>query len=242
MEFRLEDAVAVLSRTPVALRGLLQDTGEAWLYRNYGEGTFSPFDVLGHLVHGERADWIPRLHIILEQGPDRPFERFDRFAMQQESLGKTAGELLDEFERLRNRNLDTLAKANLNDGRLTRQGTHPEFGPVTAQQLIATWVVHDLGHLAQISRAMAFQYRDAVGRGRTTCRSCRRPVKAESASGRWRSRGCRYYQTTTDISPRSLRAGRTVISTSCPRAVRKSIRRSTEKLPERLRIKAETPG
>ncbi len=163
MEFQLEDAIAVLSRTPATLRSLLGGVGEAWVDGAYGEGTFSPFDVLGHLVHGERTDWIPRLLFILEHGPGRPFEPFDRFAMRKASQGKTAGQLLEEFERLRNQNLKILAKVNLDAAKLTLRGTHPELGLVTAQQLIATWVVHDLGHLAQIARAMAFQYREAVG-------------------------------------------------------------------------------
>jgi len=137
--------------------------GEHWTHRNYGETTFSPFDVVGHLIHGEKTDWMPRLRIILEHGEDVPFEPFDRFAQSEASRGKTLADLLSEFERLRAENLATLRGLELTPRQLALRGMHPALGSVTAQELIATWVVHDLNHLKQIAKAMAWQYRDDVG-------------------------------------------------------------------------------
>ena len=128
-----------------------------------GAGTFSPFDNLGHLIHGERADWIPRARIILTQGPDRRFEPYDRFAQERESAGKSVEELLDEFATLRAANLATLRAWSLSERELALQGEHPEFGAVTLRQLLATWVAHDLGHMAQTARVMAKRYREPVG-------------------------------------------------------------------------------
>ncbi|HEU0055551.1 MAG TPA: DinB family protein, partial [Longimicrobium sp.] len=125
--------------------------------------TWSAYDILGHLVHGEKADWIGRARIILEQGENRRFEPFDRTAMFRESQGKTLADLLDEFARLRAKNLETLASWRLTDGQLALEGEHPAFGTVTLRQLLSTWVAHDLGHIAQIARVMAKQYREAVG-------------------------------------------------------------------------------
>src|SRR5262249_34714939 len=130
---------------------------------NEGEKTWSPFDVLGHLIHGEKTDWIPRAKMILESGDSRTFESFDRFAQERESKGKRLDELLDQFEALRAENLHILEDMKLTPRDLQRPGMHPQLGSVTLGQLLATWVAHDLDHLVQISRTMARQYRDAVG-------------------------------------------------------------------------------
>jgi DinB family protein len=163
MEFVMEEGVAVLERTPGALRAMLAGLPDQWTHRNEGGETWCPRDVIGHLVHGERADWIPRARTLLEAGESRPFTPFDRFAQFRESAGKTLPQLLDEFEALRRENLAILASLNLTAADLARAGTHPEFGRVTLGQLLATWVAHDLDHVVQIARTMAAQYRDAVG-------------------------------------------------------------------------------
>jgi DinB family protein len=163
MEFQLEDARAVLRRTPATLDSLLRDLPDGWVVNNEGPETWSPYDVMGHLIHGEETDWIPRAKMILEHGDTRPFEPFDRFAMFEKSKGKSLGELLDTFARLRAENLQELEKMNLTPVVLEKHGRHPELGDVTMKQLLATWVVHDLGHIRQIVRVMAKQYRDAVG-------------------------------------------------------------------------------
>jgi hypothetical protein len=163
MHFQLTDALAVLERTPGALRALLGGLPEAWTLPNEGPETFSAFDNVGHLIHGERTDWIPRARIILAQGESRTFEPYDRFAQYRESRGKTLAQLLDEFARLRAENLATLRGWRLGERELALEGEHPELGTVTLRQLLATWVAHDLGHIAQTSRVMAKQYREAVG-------------------------------------------------------------------------------
>jgi len=163
MDFQLPRALEILERTPAAFRALLGGLPEAWTAPNEGPDTFSAFDNLGHLIHGERTDWIPRARIILAQGQDRTFERYDRFAQVRESQGKTAAQLLDELARLRTENVATLRGWQLTERELALEGLHPELGPVTLRQLLATWVAHDLGHLAQTSRVLAKQYRDAVG-------------------------------------------------------------------------------
>jgi len=163
MDFELANGIAVLERTPRTLRSLLAGLPTAWTEPNEGPGTWSAFDVVGHLIHGERTDWIPRARIILAQGPDRRFAPFDRFAHQRVEESRTLAELLEEFERLRASSLVTLAGWRLTEDRLALEGEHPEFGTVTLRQLLATWVAHDLGHLAQISRVMACQYRSAIG-------------------------------------------------------------------------------
>jgi hypothetical protein len=153
----------VLERTPTTLRTLLEGLPSAWTDGNEGPDTWSPFDVVGHLIHGERADWIPRARMILEEGRSRAFEPFDRFAQFRDSEGKSVTELLDEFEQLRAQSLATLKGWRLTDAQLSLEGEHPVFGAVTLRQLLATWTAHDVGHLAQVSRVMAKQYRDAVG-------------------------------------------------------------------------------
>jgi len=163
MRFELARALEVLERTPATFRAMLGGLAMEWTAPNEGPETFSAFDNLGHLVHGERTDWIPRARIILAQGDDRRFEPYDRFAQYEESKGKTVDELLDEFTTLRARNLATLREWALTDRELALEGEHPALGRVTLEALLATWVVHDLGHLAQTARVLAKQYGDAVG-------------------------------------------------------------------------------
>lgn len=163
MDFELTHALAVLERTPAAFRALLGGLPEAWTTPNEGPDTFSAFDNVGHLVHGERSDWVPRARIILEQGVNRRFEPYDRFAQYRESRGKSMAQLLDELAQLRAQNLETLRGWRLTERELALEGEHPAFGPVTLRQLLSAWVAHDLGHLAQTSRVVAKQYREAVG-------------------------------------------------------------------------------
>jgi DinB family protein len=159
----IEDTVALLSRTPEVLNTLLRDLPQLWTSRNEGDKSWSAFDVVGHLIHGERTDWIPRAKIILQFGEARPFERFDRLAQFRESEGKSLSQLLDEFARLRAENLQELRAMNLRPEDLERRGRHPSLGVVTLSELLATWAAHDLTHLHQISRVMAHQYREEVG-------------------------------------------------------------------------------
>ncbi|HEY7169466.1 MAG TPA: DinB family protein [Vicinamibacterales bacterium] len=163
MEQDLSATIALLSRTPAALDGLLRDLPETWTRATEGPGTWTPFDVVGHLLHGERTDWIQRIRTILEFGETRPFQPFDRFAQQQESEGKSLARLLDEFAAARADNLSQLSALNLKPADLARRGRHPSLGPVTLSNVLATWASHDLTHLHQISRVMATQYSDAVG-------------------------------------------------------------------------------
>ena len=163
LPFAVADVPILLARTPVVLRAWLGGLGEAWLHGNEGPETFSPHEVLGHLIHGEQTDWIPRARLILEHGLARPFEPFDRFAHRQRFAGRPTAELLDLFATLRTDNLEVLRAWNLTETRLAQRGRHPELGEVTLRQLLATWVAHDLGHLAQIARVMASQYAAAVG-------------------------------------------------------------------------------
>ncbi|HMD33613.1 MAG TPA: DinB family protein [Vicinamibacterales bacterium] len=163
MEFEIGAGVAVLERTPAVLRAMLAGLPAVWTDANEGPDTWSPYVIVGHLIHGERTDWIPRAEIILAQGTNRRFTPYDRFAQFQESKGKSPAQLLDEFERLRADNVRTLTGWKLTAAQLALTGEHPEFGSVTLRQLLATWVGHDLGHIAQTARVMAKQYRDAVG-------------------------------------------------------------------------------
>lgn len=163
MEFDLTRGTEVLTRTPATVRTMLEGLDNAWLTSTEGPSTWSPYDVVGHLLHGERTDWIPRARLILAQGANRRFEPFDRFAQFQESQGRTLVELLNDFEHLRHANLATLREWRLTEEQLRLEGEHPAFGMVTLRQLLATWVAHDLGHIAQIARVMAKQYRHAVG-------------------------------------------------------------------------------
>jgi hypothetical protein len=163
MEQNLEHTISLLSRTPPALDTLLRDLPEAWTSVNEGENSWSAYEVVGHLINGERTDWMPRAKIILQFGESRAFDPFDRWAQARESQGKSLGELLDEFARLRSENLRELRRLNLRAEDLGRRGRHPALGVVTLSQLLATWASHDLTHLHQISRIMAHQYREAVG-------------------------------------------------------------------------------
>jgi uncharacterized damage-inducible protein DinB len=163
MEFDLDKAMAVLTRTPATLRTLLKDLPRDWVETNEGANTWSPYDVIGHLIHGERADWIARAKIIIEYGESLPFDPFDRFAQFEESEGKTLGELLEEFAALRERNLATLRDMKIGAGDFEKTGQHPALGKVTLKELLATWVTHDLDHIAQIARTMAKQYMTEVG-------------------------------------------------------------------------------
>ena len=163
MSHDLGDTIALLERTPAALDALLRGLPDAWTMRNEGEGTWTAFDIVGHLIHGERTDWMTRTRLILEHGESRPFERFDRLAQESASRGRTLGELLDEFARLRAGNLRDLRALDLQPSDLERRGVHPTFGSVTLSQLLATWAAHDLTHLHQLSRVMAHQYRETVG-------------------------------------------------------------------------------
>lgn len=163
MEFELTHATAVLERTPAAFRALLGGLPADWTEPNEGPGTFSARDNVGHLLHGERADWIPRARIILAQGPERRFAAFDRFAHVTADAGRPLGELLDEFAARRAENLATLRGWQLTPEQLDLTGEHPAFGAVTLRQLLSTWAAHDLGHVAQTARVLATQYRDAVG-------------------------------------------------------------------------------
>jgi len=163
MNFTLSRTIEVLEQTPATLRALLGNLSEFWTLNNYGEKTFSPFDVVGHLIHAERTNWLPRLRCILERGESQPFPLFDRYAMYETSRGKTMGILLEEFAAIRAQKLETLRGMNVTDSQLDQRGTHPDFGAVTARQLLSTWTVHDLNHLSQIAKSMAFQYRQDVG-------------------------------------------------------------------------------
>ena len=184
MEFELEQAIEILYRTPSILRSIFSRLGDPWVHNNYGDKTFSPFDVVGHLIHGERTDWMVRAKVILKNGEAQPFEPFNRYAMYEASQGKTIDELLDTFETLRRKNVDDLIAMELTPGQLQLRGTHPQLGPVTLKELLAMWVVHDLNHIAQIAKAMAFQYRDHVGPWLPHASILRRYDVASSLSGR----------------------------------------------------------
>ncbi len=163
MRVEMSHVFEVLERTPGALRGLLGGLGDAWTLPNEGPDTFSAHDVVGHLIHGEKTDWIPRLRLILEHGPSKPFEPFDRFGFRAYATGVPIDPLLDDFARLRAENVGILRGLRLTPEQLALRGRHPALGAVTLGQLIATWVVHDLNHLAQAVRVMAKQYRAEVG-------------------------------------------------------------------------------
>src|SRR3954471_11999596 len=163
MEHDLQQTIALLARTPAVLDELLRTLPDAWTRSNEGKDPWSSYDVVGHLIHGERTDWLPRARMILEFGESRAFDRFDRLAQERKSKGKSLPALLDEFARLRSENLKTLRSLKLGKKELALKGKHPVLGVVTLSQLLATWPTHDLTHLHQISRIMAHQYRKAVG-------------------------------------------------------------------------------
>jgi len=161
--FDLKETVALLRRTPAVLDALLRDLPDTWTKRNEGGETWSAYDVVGHLIHGEEADWIPRAKILLQYGEGRAFDKFDRLAQFRASEGKSLGELLETFARLRAKSLEDLRALNLRGEDFSKRGRHPSLGAVTLGNLLATWPVHDMTHLHQISRIMAHQYREAVG-------------------------------------------------------------------------------
>lgn len=163
LEFQLGQAIEVLSATPEVLASQLGNLSRSWICNRYGEDTFSPYDVVRHLIHGERVDWIPRLRIILEHGERRPFDPFDIRGLYDEGEDESIFELVGKFSRLRAENLGELESMQLADDRLLLRGIHPELGSVTAAELIATWVAHDLNHIHQIVKCLAYQYREALG-------------------------------------------------------------------------------
>lgn len=163
MEYTLDAALEILERTPQVIRSFLQGLSDDWIYHNEGPETWSPFDVVGHLIHGEKTDWTERLKIVLSEGDRKTFAPFDRFAQFEDSKDKTLNDLLLEFEQLRANNLTFLKALNLSETDYGKTGVHPALGEVTLKELLSTWVVHDLGHIVQISRVMAKQYKDEVG-------------------------------------------------------------------------------
>ena len=162
MNFTIDKSIEILQRTPDVLKSMLSGLSGEWSLANEGDGTWSAYDVVGHLIHGELTDWIPRAKVILS-GKNKNFTPFDRFAQLSESRDKSLQDLLVEFELLRKKNLHWLVESKISDKDLEEKGIHPDFGEVTLSQLLATWAVHDLTHIAQISRVMAKQYKDAVG-------------------------------------------------------------------------------
>ena len=163
MEHDLEQTIALLSRTPAALDGLLRDLPETWTHRGEGEDTWTVFDVVGHLIYADRENWMPRARRILQFGEEQPFDPFDRLGHVRESQGKSLSQVLDEFARVREGCLVDLRALNLTSEQMTKRGRHPALGPVTLSELLATWAAHDMTHLHQISRILAHQYREAVG-------------------------------------------------------------------------------
>lgn len=156
-------SLEILQRTPLVLNALLTDLDSDWVMNNEGRGTFSPFDVIGHLIHGEKTDWRPRIQRIIEQGNTKAFDTYDRFAMYEESKGKTMNRLLEEFQYERSENIVWLRSLNITQTILNRKGMHPQLGEVSMENLLATWVVHDLTHIAQVTRVMAKQYKEVIG-------------------------------------------------------------------------------
>jgi hypothetical protein len=163
MKSDLAKTIAILERTPSVLTAMLKGLPDEWVMNNEGLDTFSPYDVVGHLLHGEKADWPDRVRMIIEHGPSKTFIPYDRFAMYEESKGKSLAQLLEEFAVLRKKNVEWLQSLQLTDEDLGKKGMHPNFGEVTQDQLISTWAVHDLTHIAQIGRVMAKQYKTEIG-------------------------------------------------------------------------------
>jgi hypothetical protein len=163
MEYDLEQSIALIARTPAVLDTMLRDLPDEWTMRNEGEKSWSAYDIVGHLIHGELTDWLPRARRILEHGESKAFDRFDRTAQERESKGKSLGQLLDDFTRLRTESVRQLRAMNLSAADLAKRGRHPALGVVTLSQLLASWPVHDMTHLHQLSRVMAHQYREAIG-------------------------------------------------------------------------------
>ena len=163
MNYSKEQAIEILERTPAVLKSLLANISTDWVMNNEGPETFSPYDVVGHLIHGEKTDWVVRAKIILQHGVSRPFDPYDRFAQFEESKGKNLQQLLKEFEEIRKQNIAWLQSCQLTENDLERKGMHPVLGEVSLRNLLSTWVVHDLTHIAQITRVMAKQYKEEMG-------------------------------------------------------------------------------
>jgi hypothetical protein len=163
MQFHLNKSLQILERTPAVLIDLLKDIDEDWTMNNEGDETWSAYDIIGHLIHGEHTDWIPRLEIILNEDANKNFTPFDRFAQFKQSEGKNLNQLLKEFKMLREENLKKLKSHQLKEEDFDKTGIHPYFGAITMRQLLSTWTIHDLSHIAQISRVMAKQYKEAIG-------------------------------------------------------------------------------
>ena len=163
MQFQLDQSIEVLASTPSVLDALLRGKSPQWLHSKKSPDAFSPIDVIGHLMLADETDWLPRARMILEGHAHTPFDPFDRFDFQRLIAGKSIEALLDDFATLRRQSLQTLTSFNLTEEQLDLPGTHPEFGPVTLRNLLATWVVHDLGHIQQIVKTMSNEYREAVG-------------------------------------------------------------------------------
>ena len=163
MKYSAEKSYEILERTPTVLKTLLTNLHDDWVMNNEGPDTFSPYDVIGHLIHGEKTDWVVRAKIILEFGISKPFEPWDRFAQYEESSGKTLAQLLDEFERVRKENMQWFKSLQLSEADLEKNGIHPVLGEISLRNLLSTWVVHDLTHIAQVTRVMAKQYKEEIG-------------------------------------------------------------------------------
>lgn len=163
MQFDIEQSINILERTPQIITTQLNGLPIEWIHSNEGGDTWSPYDIVGHLIHGERTDWITRMEIILSNSSNKEFQPFDRFAQFENSKGKTIEQLLREFSNYRAQNIEKLKAANISEDQYQLEGIHPAFGTVTLSQLLSTWVVHDLGHIAQINRVMAKQYKEAIG-------------------------------------------------------------------------------
>jgi hypothetical protein len=163
MNFSLDKTIEILEKTPDTISQLTKGISTVWIKTNEGEYTWSVFDVVGHLLHGDKTDWISRIKIILFENEDKNFEPFDRFAQIETSKGKTYEQLVNDFRGIRKENIETLRSLNINEKDFMKTGIHPTFGMVTLQQLLATWLVHDLDHIAQIARIMATQYKEETG-------------------------------------------------------------------------------
>lgn len=188
MHFDLAEAMAVLERTPNVLRAMLSGLSSGWVHGNYGENTFSPYDVVGHLITGEKTDWLTRIRLIHEHGTSRSFAKYDRYAQFEHSRGMSIEQLLDEFDRLRRASLAAVRDMHLGPAELSKRGLHPALGEVTLENLLATWVAHDLNHIAQIAKAMATQYEAAVGPWAQYLGVLRSPVTSMDADGAARKR------------------------------------------------------
>ena len=163
MKYTTKEAIEILERTPAVVKALLTNLSDEWILNNEGPETFSTYDVIGHLIHGEKTDWPVRTKIILEFGTSKPFDPYDRFAQYEESQGKSLQQLLNQFEAVRKDNVAWLKSLNLTEKDLDKKGMHPKLGEVTLRNLLSTWVVHDLTHIAQITRVMAKQYKSEMG-------------------------------------------------------------------------------